>query len=128
MKYLLDTNIILWYISGDQRLPIKIRSIFENAENELFISVASIWEISIKYSLGHLDLLPDLDTYLDTYILSGGYNILPVEAVHAKYVSNLKFIHRDPFDRLLYAQSVIEKLVFLYTDSIFDKYLTNDQE
>jgi PIN domain nuclease of toxin-antitoxin system len=72
VKYLLDTNVILWYISGDNRLPVKIRSIIDNSENELFVSAASIWEISIKYNLGQLDLLPDFDTYLDKYIFSGG--------------------------------------------------------
>ncbi len=128
MRYLLDTNVILWYISGDQRLPLKIRSIIDNSENEFYISVASIWEISIKYSLGQLDLLPDFDTYLDNYIFNGGYSILPVEALHAKYVSNLKFIHRDPFDRLIYAQSVIENLVLLYTDSIFEKYINIEEQ
>jgi PIN domain nuclease of toxin-antitoxin system len=122
VKYLLDTNVILWYISGDNRLPVKIRSIIDNSENELFVSAASIWEISIKYNLGQLDLLPDFDTYLDKYIFSGGYNILPIDAVHAKYVSDLEFFQKDPFDRIIYAQSVVENLILLYTDSIFEKY------
>ena len=75
MKYLLDTNVLLWYIRGDQRLPENFRGIIDNGENEIYVSAASIWEIAIKYSLGHLDLLPDFDTYLETYIFNKGYNI-----------------------------------------------------
>lgn len=123
MKYLLDTNVLLWYISGDQRLPSAICNIIDDPDNELFVSSASIWEIAIKYSLGHLDLLPDIDTYIETHIFNGGYNILPINALHAKFVSRLPFIHRDPFDRLIFSQSAIEKLHLLYTDSIYNEYM-----
>ncbi len=123
MKYLLDTNVLLWYIAGDKRLRDDFRKIIDDNDNSLYVSTASIWEIAIKYSLGHLDLLPDFDTYLETYIFNGDYNVLAIEAIHAKYVSRLPFIHRDPFDRLIFSQSIIEKMKFLYTDSVFDEYI-----
>ncbi len=122
MRYLIDTNVLLWYIHGDRRLPANIIEKLDNPSNEFFVSVASIWEISIKYSLKQIELRPDLNGFMDTYILNGDYRILSVEPSHALHVSALPFHHRDPFDRLIFAQSVAENLEFLYTDTIFDKY------
>ena len=109
MKYLLDTNVLLWYIDGDKRLPAKIKHIITSTENELFVSVASIWEIAIKSSIGQLELRPDINTFLNTYVQNENYTILPIEADHAKHVATLPFHHRDPFDRLIYAQKCNRK-------------------
>jgi PIN domain nuclease of toxin-antitoxin system len=122
MQYLLDTNVLLWYIQGDKRLPQSIQSFISNPENDILISAASIWEISIKYSLKQIELFPDLESYMEKYILNGLYKIINIGSEHAMYVSKLPFHHRDPFDRLIFAQSVIERIELLYTDHIFDKY------
>lgn len=127
MRYLLDTNILLWYIDGDKKLPAKIKDIITSNENELFVSVASIWEIAIKSSIGQLELRPDIHTFLNTYVQNENYTILPIEAEHAKHVATLPFHHRDPFDRLIYAQSVVENIEFLYTDVVFKKYLKDNK-
>ncbi|MBF8276336.1 MAG: PilT protein domain protein [Candidatus Brocadiaceae bacterium] len=122
MGILLDTNVLLWYVHGDNRLKSSYYEIIDNPSSNVYVSAASIWEIAIKYSLGQLELLPDIDRFLDTHVLNGAYKVLPVSTLHAKYVSRLPFYHRDPFDRLIYAQSVVSKMEFLYTDEIFNKY------
>jgi PIN domain nuclease of toxin-antitoxin system len=122
MQYLADTNVLLWYIQGDNRLPGRILSIMDDPSREIFVSAASIWEISIKYSLKQIELFPDISSFLNKYVLNDDYRILPVTASHALHVATLPYHHRDPFDRLIYSQSVVENLEFLYTDSVFNKY------
>ena len=122
MGILLETNVLLWYVHGDNRLKSSYYEIIDNPSSNVYVSAASIWEIAIKYRLGQLELLPDIDRFLDTHILNGAYKVLPVNALHAKYVSRLPFYHRDPFDRLIYAQSVVSKMEFFYTDEIFNQY------
>jgi PIN domain nuclease of toxin-antitoxin system len=123
MKFLLDTNVLLWHIGGDARLPESIKETIDDPNSLLTISIASIWEIGIKYSLNRLDLKPDLDGFLEKYILNRDIMILPIDIKHVLFVSKMPFHHRDPFDRLIFAQSKVEELQLLYTDPIFDMYL-----
>ncbi|NLX05700.1 MAG: type II toxin-antitoxin system VapC family toxin [Phycisphaerae bacterium] len=122
MKYLLDTNVSLWYIAGDENLPTAFREIIDRPDSAIHVSVASIWEIAIKYSLKRLDLKPDLETFLRKHVFAGGFHILPVQIEHALRVAGMPFHHRDLFDRLLVAQSLTEGLQLLYTDPSLDSY------
>jgi PIN domain nuclease of toxin-antitoxin system len=123
MKFLIDTNVLLWHIGGDARLPVSISENIDNPDSTLTVSIATIWEIGIKYSLNRLELKPDLDGFLKKYILNRDITILPIDINHVLYVSKMPFHHRDPFDRLIIAQSKVENLTLLYTDPIFIQYL-----
>jgi PIN domain nuclease of toxin-antitoxin system len=87
MKFLIDTNVLLWHIGGDARMPESIRETIDDPESTLTVSIASIWEIGIKYSLNRLDLKPDLDGFLEKYIMNRDIIILPIEIKHVSFVS-----------------------------------------
>lgn len=122
MRYLLDTNIFLWYIAGDMKLPDNHLKIIDDLENDIWLSLASLWEITIKVSKGTLDIDDDLENFFKINVLDAEIGVLQIEPSHLVYLHRLPFLHRDPFDRLIFAQSMIEKLAFLYTDKIFDEY------
>jgi PIN domain nuclease of toxin-antitoxin system len=109
---LLDTQILLWALSGHRRLSREARRLID--ERDVFVSAASIWEIAIKASMGKLDADP---AAVRDAIDPSGFDELPVTGTHAARVAMLPPHHRDPFDRLLIAQSEAEGLVFLTTDT-----------
>ena len=121
MKLLLDTHAFLWFVSGDDRLSRAGCRALENKEAELHLSAATIWEMAIKSSLGRLMLPVPLDEYV-TEKLANGFRILPVEWRHAAAVEKLPFRHRDPFDRLLVAQALVENLAVVTGDAVFRSY------
>lgn len=112
MRLLLDTHILLWWLSDDAKLSPAARSRILNAK-EVFVSSASIWEAAIKASIGKLDIDVDL---LAAEIKNNGFIELPVTARHAAKVVHLPDIHRDPFDRMLVAQAISEPLTLLTAD------------
>jgi PIN domain nuclease of toxin-antitoxin system len=122
MKYLLDTNIFIWFALDDPKLPTDYKATIENMDNDIFISAASLWETGIKYSLGKINLRRDLDDLFSSIEDELNLMILPIEKKHIVKTVGLPFHHRDPFDRLIFAQSVVENIEFLYTDRIFNKY------
>jgi len=111
MRVLLDTQIVLWALSGHKRLPREARRLIDRSE--VFVSAASVWEMAIKSSLGQLDADP---AAVNEALAPSGFEELAVSGEHAAYVAQLPAHHRDPFDRLLIAQSVLEALVFVTTD------------
>ena len=121
MRSLLDTHLLLWAAASSKRLPREARALIENAANEAYFSAASIWEIAIKSSLGRKDFRIDLPA-LQTALPEMGLKELPVTAVHAVGVTKLPLIHRDPFDRLLIAQSIAEPLALLTNDALLARY------
>ena len=121
MKLLLDTHAFLWFVAGDERLGRKARRVIEDDETELYLSTASVWEMAIKSSLGRLRLPAPLTDYL-TEKVADGFRILPVEWPHAAAMEALPFHHRDPFDRLLVAQALIEDLTVVTGDAAFRAY------
>lgn len=121
MRLLLDTHLLLWAIADSKRLPAAVRTLLEDESNEVYYSAASIWEIAIKASLKRKDFRVDLKLLLSTLPVMGVVE-LPVTAAHAAGVGNLPFIHRDPFDRLLIAQSIAEPLTLLTNDKILGRY------
>lgn len=121
MKLLLDTHAFIWFVENDANLPVKLRNQIEDTDNEIFISIVSLWEIAIKTSLGKLEMAIDLPTIINK-IEENGFVILPIFPEHTVYVSSLHFHHRDPFDRMLIAQTIIEKLKIISKDGVFDSY------
>jgi PIN domain nuclease of toxin-antitoxin system len=121
MRLLLDTHVILWYLTDDERLPSKVKNEITKIENVCFVSIASFWEISIKHSIGKLKLKANLTSVLDM-ISNSGFSVLPITSNHIIKSAELKFHHRDPFDRLLIAQAISEELTFISKDQEFAKY------
>lgn len=119
MKYLLDTNVILWLTIGNKKLGEKTRKVLSDTDPHLLVvSVISSWEVYIKVSIGKLQL----DVYLEQFLTTRGITILPVQGEHARQVLKLPHIHRDPFDRMLIAQSVSEKMTLITSDDKILQY------
>lgn len=118
MKYLLDTHTFLWFLSANPELSQKAREIILNQENSCFISIASFWEIAIKFSLKKLQLEIGIDEILTTDV----FPTIPIKKSHLKEISNMIFYHRDPFDRLLISQSIVEKMTLISKDEKFKDY------
>lgn len=122
MRYLLDSHAFLWFAWNDARLSATALSVIQNGRNELYLSVASAWEISIKVGLGKLQLSQPLEIFLPQQLQQNGIQVLPVALEHTIAVSALPFHHRDPFDRLLVAQSRVSDIPLISADSILDQY------
>jgi len=103
MRLLLDTHTFLWFIMGSPNLSPRARTLIEDGSNEGFLSVASLWEIAIKSSLGKLTLSAPFDALIPQQLALNGIELLAVEVSPAALVSSLPFHHRDPFDRMLAA-------------------------
>jgi len=122
MRLLLDTHAFIWAATLDERLSSTARDLLLNADNELFLSTASIWEIAIKTSIGKLILKQPIEQTINEQIQINGLRILNIESVHAIAVASLPWHHRDPFDRLLVCQSKLENLTILGCDTAMDAY------
>jgi PIN domain nuclease of toxin-antitoxin system len=121
VRLLLDTHLLLWAVASSKRLPREARTLLEDDSNQPYYSAASIWEIAIKSSLRRKDFRIDLSALLST-LPAMGLVELPVTAAHAAGVTSLPSIHRDPFDRLLIAQSIAESLTLLTNDAMLQRY------
>ncbi|MBV6466092.1 MAG: type II toxin-antitoxin system VapC family toxin [Anaerolineae bacterium CFX3] len=122
MNILLDTHAFLWFAAGSASTSKKARALIENAENAAFLSVASLWEIAIKVSLGKLELMEPFEKLIPEQLEDNNIGLLHINVSHAALVANLPFHHRDPFDRLLIAQAKVEQIPIISTDKIFDEY------
>lgn len=121
MKLLLDTHLLLWAADQQGRLSVDAVGLISDPANELFFSAASLWEIAIKQGLGREDFKVDA-RLLRRGLLDNGYNELPIVSEHAVAIDSLPFIHKDPFDRMLVAQAMIEGITLLTADSILVQY------
>jgi Uncharacterized protein conserved in bacteria len=121
MNVLLDTHALLWFLNGDNELSEKSRKAIEEINNDKFISIVSLWEIAIKISLKKLEFKKGFKNIYHL-IEKNGFNILHISFEHTLIVSSLEFIHRDPFDRLLVAQAIHEKMIIITKDSNITKY------
>jgi PIN domain nuclease of toxin-antitoxin system len=122
LKLLLDTHAFLWFVAGNKQLSKGARRRIEDVRHEKLLSVASIWEIAIKASLGKLTLSLTVDELVVQGASNNGIAILPVLAKHASRVASLPFHHRDPFDRLLVAQALTEGYAVLSRDESLEAY------
>lgn len=122
MRFLIDTHIFLWFINGDTRLVLPARHLILDPQNEISLSIASLWEIAIKISSGKLQVQPNFVPFVPRQIEINDFKTLPIEFPHLIAVSQLPFHHRDPFDRLIAAQSLSENLTLISADAAFDAY------
>jgi PIN domain nuclease of toxin-antitoxin system len=123
VEYLADTHTLLWIVTDDNKLSNKVKKLFLNEENEIFISVASLWEIAIKVSLKRLELGQSLSEFYFKHIVGNKIRLLDIKVEHLAVLETLEFHHRDPFDRLIVCQSIFEKIPILSSDKEFSKYL-----
>jgi len=122
MKVLLDTHAFLWLISGDDRLSETAQKIFLDPGNILFFSAASLWEICIKVSLGKLSLKSGWLKTIQDEMKVNAIQWLSIEMLHCVELTNLPFHHRDPFDRMLVAQAMVDDLQLLSRDNRLSSY------
>lgn len=122
MNFLLDTHSFLWFIGGQDSLSQKARHLIENPDNQPFLSVASLWEMAIKISLGKLSLDKPLEVLIPEQMSANGIALLGISFEHTVQVASLPFHHRDPFDRLLIAQALVEKIPVASVDGAFEAY------
>jgi PIN domain nuclease of toxin-antitoxin system len=120
MRFLLDTHVLLWWLANDPNLSADIRDVIGNPINICFVSAVTIWEIAIKNSLGKLRQPDDLLTVLRDH----RFQILDISAVHCLRVGSLPWHHKDPFDRLLISQALVEDFVLISVDEKFKLYDT----
>jgi len=125
MKLLLDTHALLWFVTRDRRISDKARSLFLDTHNVILLSIASVWELAIKKSLGRLELSGGLSEFVDEHILGNDIRLLSIQPAHLYQVESLPFHHRDPFDRLIIAQAMVEALPILGKDRSFNAYPCN---
>jgi len=121
MKYLLDTHAFIWYLESNPKLSRKAKIVLENANNQCFVSMASLWEIAVKIALDRLELKIGFEKLKDLISLPG-FEILLIQFQHLKIITQLPFHHNDPFDRILVAQAQIEELVFITKDEKIKAY------
>jgi PIN domain nuclease of toxin-antitoxin system len=122
VRVLLDTHAFLWWIADDRRLSDRAREIIGDGRNELYFSAASGWEISIKAGLGRLEVPDDLDQFIADQLSRNAIQALPIYLRHALHTRTLPDHHRDPFDRILVSQAVLEEMPLLSADPQVSRY------
>jgi PIN domain nuclease of toxin-antitoxin system len=126
MRYLIDTHTFLWFNNGSSEISQIAKSMIENKENEIFISIASLWEISIKSALGKLVISSDFETVIDDVIQSE-IEVLSINFTHLVTQNKLPFHHKDPFDRIIISQGIVENMEIISKDEKFDDYLFDEK-
>jgi len=122
MEYILDTHILLWIVDDNPKLSKNVKSIYLNPSNDMYISLASIWELVIKISLQKLIIEDTIENFIKTHIKGNNITILDITLNHIIGLENLPYYHRDPFNRLIISQSILEKIPIISNDKSFDKY------
>lgn len=125
MRIILDTHTFLWFIGGSDRLSGYARSLIEDLTNEKFLSVASLWEMAIKKSLGRLKLDLSFPEMVEREVRGNAMEVLGIRPEHLDELARLPFHHRDPFDRLIIAQSLAEDAPIVGKDEAFEDYPVN---
>jgi PIN domain nuclease of toxin-antitoxin system len=121
VRLLIDTQLLIWAAEDDKRLPAQARRLITTKENELYFSVASLWEIAIKRGLKRADFAID-PRFLRRGLISNLYNELAITSEHAFTTETLPRLHKDPFDRLLIAQAIVEDITLLTSDALVASY------
>jgi PIN domain nuclease of toxin-antitoxin system len=122
MRVLLDTHVFLWWVEGDRALPARARAALADQDNECLVSLASAWELAIKARLGKLKLALPVKRYVAEHVAANGFRMLDIRMTHIGRIETLELHHGDPFDRLLVAQALEEKLPIISADPVFRKY------
>lgn len=121
MRLLLDTHLVLWAMAASRKLPRAVKSQLLDPDNEVYYSAASLWEIAIKHALRRKDFRIDPDALLGA-LRESGFLELPITSLHAVAVAQLPPVHKDPFDRILVAQSMAEPMMLLTNDAVLAEY------
>jgi PIN domain nuclease of toxin-antitoxin system len=121
-RLLLDTHAFLWWLAGDGALSPLARTAIEDDGNPVFVSAASTWEISTKYRIGKLPDVGLIVADLESVISGQGFSTLPISARHGQAAGAMPGLHKDPFDRMLIAQAMVEDLVLVSNELRFDVY------
>jgi len=124
MRYLLDTHAFLWFVLDDKRISTKAKSIIKDSKNEIYFSAASAWEIAIKTKLDRLKIKGDLESFIIEQLSTNSFVPLSITISHSLYTERLPQFHKDPFDRIIIAQSKLEDLPLISTDKKIRKYPT----
>ena len=127
MNLLLDTHAFLWFAGRQQSalLPQSTRDVLEDGTNTLFLSLASIWELAIKVSIGKMQLTEPVADLVRFHQINSDIQLQPIVISHLDLIERLPFHHKDPFDRLLIAQALVENLTVVSIDAAFDRYGVN---
>ena len=121
-RLLLDTQVFLWWVNDSPQLTAAARLAIADSGDACFLSLASCWEMAIKSSLGKLRLAKPIGRFVTEQLTANGFRLLNIDLRHAAKVENLPFKHRDPFDRLLIAQAMTDKLTLVSADNVFAEY------
>lgn len=124
MRILLDTQVVVWYLDGNPKIEPNHRQLIVDSRNEVFVSSASLWELAIKISLGKLETSRGLSDILRS-LQNQDIEVLPIMPGHILQVTTLPFHHRDPFDRIIIAQAIAERISVLTYDEALNKYPFN---
>jgi len=122
MRLLLDTHIFIWFVLPSSQLSAAALAAIRKADNQIYVSLVSAWEMSIKSGLGKLSLTQPIKAFIEDQCRRNRFEILPITLPHIAAVERLPQHHRDPFDRLLIAQSMTETMPLISADNAFDAY------
>jgi PIN domain nuclease of toxin-antitoxin system len=123
-KLLIDTQSFIWFVENNPQLSVNARSIMENEEYSLFISIASLWEIVIKSSLNKLELKKSVSEFINN-VNENGFTVLPIKLQHLITLYELEYMHKDPFDRIIISQAMTENMSIISSDKYFERYPVN---
>ena len=122
MKLLLDTHALLWWISDDDRLSARARALVGDGANEVFVSAVSAWEIVVKAGIGRLEVPDPIDRFVVSQLEANAFHALAITMRHALGLASLPDVHRDPFDRMLASQALLDDLALVSGDRVFAGY------
>jgi PIN domain nuclease of toxin-antitoxin system len=122
MRLLLDTHAFLWFIQGSNKLSETARNLIEDQGNQKLLSIASLWEMSIKVSIGKLDVGMTIAELMNREVSGNGFELLAIKPNHLDELTKLVFHHKDPFDRLIIAQALAEHMPVVTKDNAFGRY------
>ncbi|WP_017655940.1 type II toxin-antitoxin system VapC family toxin [Fortiea contorta] len=122
MQVLLDTHTLIWFFQGHKSFSDKMRILVEDENNEKLISIVSVWEMSIKQSIGKLSFSLPIKTFIQQQIALNDFNLLNINLDYIDVITTLPLQHRDPFDRILIAQAMVENIPIISADTAFDAY------
>ena len=122
MRVLVDTHVFLWWVEGDRALPAKARAALADQDNDCLFSLVSVWELAIKAGLGKLKLALPVQRYVVEQVAANGFRMLDIQMAHVGRVESLAAHHGDPFDRLLIAQALEERIPVVTADPVFRDY------
>jgi PIN domain nuclease of toxin-antitoxin system len=122
MRLLLDTHAFLWFVLADPQLSARASALIAEPANEVLISPATYWEVAIKIGIGKYSLAQPLELFFEHELAANQFEVLPIKPRHVAPLTSLPFHHRDPFDRLIIAQALVEELAIVSADTLFDAY------